>query len=84
MRKYFRRKIKRDVDVTAPSSYLHNFIIKSHVFVPTLERIMLKFTYSISNSGEPAKVSSGMMDRLLFIIILKDKQKHRNNKKENN
>ena len=38
---------------------------------------MPKITYSISNSGEPAKVFLGMMDRLLSIIILQDKQKRR-------
>lgn len=36
--------------------------------------IMLQTTYKSSNNGEPTKVSSGMMDRLFFIIILRDEQ----------
>jgi len=36
----------------------------------------LKITYRISNFAEPAKAFLGMMDRLLFIIILQEKQKH--------
>ena len=35
---------------------------------------MLQTTYRSSNNGEPAKVSSGIMDRLFFIIILRHKQ----------
>ena len=36
--------------------------------------IMVQTTYRSSNNGEPAKVSSGIMDRLLFIFILRDNQ----------
>ena len=36
--------------------------------------IMLQTTYRSSNNEEPAKVSSGIVDSLLFIIILRNKQ----------
>ena len=36
---------------------------------------MVTITYRKSNDGEPAKVFSGMIDRLLFMIILRMKEK---------
>ena len=36
---------------------------------------MVRITYRKYNHGEPANVFSGMMDRLLFMIILRMKEK---------
>ena len=36
---------------------------------------MATITYRKSNDGEPAKVFSGTMDRLLFMIVLRMKEK---------
>ena len=36
---------------------------------------MVTITYRKSNDGEPAKVFSGMIDSLLFMIILRMKEK---------
>ena len=41
---------------------------------------MATITYRKSNDGEPAKVFSGTMDRLLFMIVLRMKEKSRNKK----